>query len=259
MAKLSIITINLNNCKGLQKTISSIINQTYRDFEWIVIDGGSTDGSLELIEHNSMHFSYWVSESDNGVYQAMNKGIEKAKGEYAVFMNSGDCFVDSKVLYDVSKELDCDIVAGFVKEDVTNDVINPPMDFTPWHVLRQNIPHQAEFIKLCLFDSIALYSEDMKVLADYEFNLRAALANVSYKTLRRQIAVVEPGGLSNTRTDLHKEEGKLLWERNLPTTIIKDYSQWMNDNRLASYPSVKWAFEKKWPIKILNYMYKFLK
>ena len=258
MTKLSIITINFNNCDGLKKTINSVVNQTFRDFEWIVIDGGSTDGSRELIEHNSKHFSYWVSEPDNGVYQAMNKGIVKAKGEYVVFMNSGDCFADSNVLDDVSKELDCDIVAGYVKEDVTNDVIKPPMDLTPWYVLLQNIPHQAEFIKLCLFNSIALYSEDMKVLADYEFNLRAALANVSYKTLRRQIAVVEPGGISNTRSDLLNEEGRLFRERNLPKAIIKDYSLWMNDKQLSSYPSVRWAFEKKWPIKLLNYMYKFL-
>ena len=240
MTKLSIITINFNNCKGLQKTINSIVAQTFRDFEWIVIDGGSTDGSRELVEHNSKHFSYWVSEPDDGVYQAMNKGIRKAKGEY------------------VSKELDCDIVAGFAKEDVSNDVINPPVSFTPWYLLRQNVPHQAEFIKLRLFDSIALYSEDMKVLADYESNLRASLANVSYKTLRRQIAVVEPGGMSNTRLDLLNKEGKLFRERNLPKAILKDYSLWLNDNRLSSYPSVRWAFEKKWPIKILNYMYKYL-
>jgi glycosyltransferase involved in cell wall biosynthesis len=258
MTKLSIITINFNNCKGLQKTINSIVAQTFRDFEWIVIDGGSTDGSRELVEHNSKHFSYWVSEPDDGVYQAMNKGIRKAKGEYVVFMNSGDCFADPEVLEDVSKELDCDIVAGFAKEDVTNDVINPPVSFTPWYLLRQNVPHQAEFIKLRLFDSIALYSEDMKVLADYEFNLRASLANVSYKTLRRQIAVVEPGGMSNTRLDLLNKEGKLFRERNLPKAILKDYSLWLNDNRLSSYPSVRWAFEKKWPIKILNYMYKYL-
>lgn len=258
MIKFSIITINLNNRNGLQKTIRSVVNQTFRDFEWIAIDGGSSDGSRELMEHNSKHFSYWVSEPDDGVYQAMNKGIIKANGEYVVFMNSGDCFADSKVLEDVSKELDCDIVAGYVKEDVTNDVINPPMAFTPWYILRQNVPHQAEFIRLSLFDSIAMYSEDMKVLADYEFNLRASLSNVSYKTLKRQIAVVEPGGMSNTRLDLLNEEGKLFRERNLPKAIIKDYSLWMNDSRLSSYPSVRWAFEKKWPIKILNYMYKFL-
>ena len=90
--KLSIITVNYNNKAGLQKTIDSVVCQTWRDFEWIVIDGGSTDGSKELIEQYQQHFAYWCSEPDKGVYNAMNKGISKAKGEYLNFMNSGDCF-----------------------------------------------------------------------------------------------------------------------------------------------------------------------
>ena len=77
--KLSIITINYNNKAGLQKTIDSVVAQTWRDFEWIIIDGGSTDGSKELIEQYQQHFAYWCSEPDKGVYNAMNKGIDKAK------------------------------------------------------------------------------------------------------------------------------------------------------------------------------------
>ena len=88
--KLSIITVNLNNKDGLQKTINSIIFQTIKNFEWIVIDGGSTDGSKELIEANKNHITYWVSEQDSGIYDAMNKGIKKAKGDYLLFINSGD-------------------------------------------------------------------------------------------------------------------------------------------------------------------------
>ena len=83
--KLSIITINYNNKAGLQRTIDSVICQTCKDFEWIVIDGGSTDGSKQLIEQYQSHFAYWCSEPDNGVYHAMNKGITHAKGEYLLF------------------------------------------------------------------------------------------------------------------------------------------------------------------------------
>ena len=79
--KLSIITVNYNNREGLQRTIDSVVSQTFRDFEWIVIDGGSTDGSKELIKQYADHFSYWVSEPDKGIYNAMNKGILKATGE----------------------------------------------------------------------------------------------------------------------------------------------------------------------------------
>ena len=88
--KLSIITINLNNASGLEKTIQSVINQTYKDFEFIVIDGASTDGSVEVIKKYSSGINYWVSESDTGIYNAMNKGIRKAQGEYCLFLNSAD-------------------------------------------------------------------------------------------------------------------------------------------------------------------------
>ena len=116
--KLSIITVNLNNMEGLQKTCDSIISQTFKNFEWIVIDGGSADGSKELIEEYGSNISYWVSEPDKGIYNAMNKGIKVAKGEYLYFLNSGDYLFDSNALSDVfldnPKE---DIVYGFVARE----------------------------------------------------------------------------------------------------------------------------------------------
>ena len=98
---LSIITINYNNLEGLKKTIESVCSQTYRDYEWIVIDGGSTDGSRELIEENKSHIHYWVSEPDNGIYHAMNKGIAQAKGDYCQFLNSGDYYIAPNTLQQV--------------------------------------------------------------------------------------------------------------------------------------------------------------
>ena len=96
--KLSIITINYNNREGLKRTIESVVNQTFTDFEWILIDGGSTDGSKELIEQYSNRFSYWVSEPDNGIYNAMNKGLRAAKGDYLQFLNSGDRLYNAQSL-----------------------------------------------------------------------------------------------------------------------------------------------------------------
>ena len=87
--KLSIITVNLNNRDGLQRTIDSVVSQTFTDYEWIVIDGGSTDGSRELIGQHQDRFAYWCSEPDKGIYNAMNKGIAHAKGEWLQFLNSG--------------------------------------------------------------------------------------------------------------------------------------------------------------------------
>ena len=96
--KLSIITINFNNHDGLQKTINSVIAQTWKDFEWIIIDGGSTDGSKNLIEQYDKYITYWISESDKGIYNAMNKGIKIARGDYLQFLNSGDYFYNEKVI-----------------------------------------------------------------------------------------------------------------------------------------------------------------
>jgi len=90
MTKLSIITINLNNQKGLQKTIESVLSQTCSDYEYIIIDGGSTDGSIDIIKKHADKISHWISEPDHGIYNAMNKGISVANGELICFLNSGD-------------------------------------------------------------------------------------------------------------------------------------------------------------------------
>ena len=88
--KLSIITVNYNDAKGLERTIKSVISQSYHDFEFIVIDGGSSDESQDIIQKYERHIDYWVSEPDGGIYQGMNKGLRQAKGDYVNFMNSGD-------------------------------------------------------------------------------------------------------------------------------------------------------------------------
>jgi glycosyltransferase involved in cell wall biosynthesis len=98
LTKLSIITINYNNADGLQKTIKSVISQTFKNFEYIIIDGHSSDKSIDVIKENENYFAYWCSEKDRGIYDAQNKGIQKAKGDYLLFLNSGDCLENEKVL-----------------------------------------------------------------------------------------------------------------------------------------------------------------
>ncbi len=113
MVKLSIITVNLNNSAGLRKTIESIVKQTFKDFEYIIIDGGSTDGSAEVIKEFADKITYWVSEPDKGIYNAMNKGILHAKGEYLLFLNSGDWLADDDLLSKVFCEpRTADIIYG---------------------------------------------------------------------------------------------------------------------------------------------------
>ena len=96
--KVSVITVNYNNLKGLERTISSVLLQSFSDFEYIIVDGGSSDGSKEYIESKQEYINQWVSEKDHGVYNAMNKAIRMAQGEYCIFMNSGDHFFSSQSL-----------------------------------------------------------------------------------------------------------------------------------------------------------------
>ncbi len=99
--KLSIITVNLNNARGLEKTIQSVIAQTFYNYEFIIIDGGSTDDSINIIKKYEDHITYWVSETDGGIYAGMNKGLFIAKGDYVNFMNSGDCYHSKDVLENI--------------------------------------------------------------------------------------------------------------------------------------------------------------
>lgn len=118
--KVSVVTICYNSVQFIEKTIQSVLSQTYPNIEYIVIDGGSTDGTKEIIEKYSSKITYWCSEKDRGIYDAMNKGIKKATGEWINFMNSGDCFVSENVLMDVMSEpIDSDICVVYC--DVIQD------------------------------------------------------------------------------------------------------------------------------------------
>lgn len=258
--KLSIITVNYNNASGLKKTLESVGKQTWREFEEIVIDGNSSDDSLDvarLFENIIKNFSV-SSEPDDGVYDAMNKGIKKAKGEYVIFMNSGDYFVDDKVLAEVIPFLDgTEIIAGQAMEEKTEMMLKSPKYLLPRFVLKQNICHQAEFINRNLFQRIGLYSVDYKVLADWEFNLKAACQLASYKTIDRLVAIVEPEGLSNRLIQEMEEEKKRIKKDCLSLGVEVDYQVWMNHKTYA-HPALGWAIKKGWPLNLLKLVYKLL-
>ncbi|MDO5332354.1 MAG: glycosyltransferase family 2 protein, partial [Bacillota bacterium] len=182
--KLSIITVNLNNCDGLKKTIESVIAQTFTDFEWIVIDGGSTDGSKELIEQNSGNLAYWISEKDNGVYNAMNKGVYHAAGSYILFLNSGDYLTDNSVLETVfSNEYDSDILYGdIIICDGANIIERRAYDdiLSFSYLLKWSIGHPSSFIKRQLLIDFP-YNESYKIVSDKEFFLKQALWGASFQ------------------------------------------------------------------------------
>ncbi|MCH5172297.1 MAG: glycosyltransferase [Erysipelotrichales bacterium] len=197
--KLSIITINLNNKEGLQKTIDSVISQTCKDFEWIVIDGGSTDGSKELIEKYSNHINYWVSEPDKGIYNAMNKGVRKSHGEYLLFLNSGDYLYNSEVLINVIPFLkDKDFYFG--NEQCGNNIIkynNLSLGNIFFILSESSLCHQSTFIKKNIFKKYGYYREDYSIVSDWIlYYTSIIMGKATLENLNILVAVFDMNGKS---------------------------------------------------------------
>lgn len=228
--KLSIITINYNNKEGLEKTIESVMSQTFRDFEWIIIDGGSTDGSKEVLEelanNPNSNISYWCSEPDKGIYNAMNKGIHHAKGEYLNFMNSGDCFYEPVSLqYVFSSKIDDDVIYGQVYFKSTDNQLTYK-EYTKnanleSYLNRRFINHQASFIKKKWCD-MHPYDETFKISADTEFFMNILTHGAHFTCIDIPLVIYQIGGLSWTNMALCREDEKMAIAQN----ICNNYMPW---------------------------------
>ncbi|WP_298880779.1 glycosyltransferase family 2 protein [uncultured Polaribacter sp.] len=207
--KISIITVNLNNSLGLEKTLNSISLQTYNSFELIVVDGDSIDDSVSVIRNNSSLISKFLVEKDKGVYDAMNKGIELAKGDYLFFLNSGDTFYNSTVLENFIKlKPKEDLIYGNVLINYKSGVKKikkMPSKLNVGEILITTITHQAIFHKRELFLT-KKYDLKYKIIADWVFYVNAILfSNSSYRHVDLLISNFESGGLSSN-SKLIKEE-----------------------------------------------------
>jgi glycosyltransferase involved in cell wall biosynthesis len=224
MKKLSIITINYNNCNGLKKTIESVVNQTYSGYEYIIIDGGSTDGSVEVIKEYADKIDYWVSEPDKGIFNAMNKGILKTTGEYCNFMNSGDSFHANDVIAKTIPLLDKDIVVGkYIHGNLsytwgrTSDSISM-LDF-----VKGGISHQSSFIKKTLFEN-NLYDENFKIASDWKFFIDVLIfKSCTYKNIDVIVADFDATGISSVASKLNEMERTKILKEFLPERIYTDY------------------------------------
>jgi len=223
MPKLSIITVNLNNTKGLQKTIESVAKQTFTDYEYIIIDGGSTDGSVDIIKKHADKITYWVSEPDRGIYDAMNKAIKVAKGEWVYFLNSGDGLVNRSVLdFFLNNIL---IVEDFVYGNILLDdyILKYPEKLTFFFFYTNTICHQAIFIKRKLFDNFGMYNNALTIVADWEFYLRTIIDKKStYKYINKTLCKYDLNGMSS---DIKITE-KLNYQRK---SVLKDKYPMMYD------------------------------
>ena len=222
--KYSIITINYNNRDGLEMTINSVLRQTFQDYEYIIIDGGSTDGSVEVIKKYESQIDYWVSEPDKGVYNAMNKGIGKASGDYLNFMNSGDTYHSSTALESIAElhSEDDIIIGGYYETEKGVSHTIPPQDVTLLTLLKYTINHQATFIKKSLFDK-RLYDESYIIMADAKYNFQSIiLDNCSVKITEDVIADYDTNGISSNY-ELYKTERQRFLKELFPTRVLQDY------------------------------------
>lgn len=233
MPKISIITVNKDNAVGLKKTIDSIVNQIYTDYEWIVIDAASKDGSVDLIKQYEHHISYWVSEPDGGIYAGMNKGIMKATGEYVYFLNSGDSFVNNKVLQSiVDLSLLGDVVLGKInicsdeKGIIKKDYMVPNSDITLFSLYLYGIPHQASLIKRTLFDECGLYDYTCKINADWKFFVEVLiLRNKTVQHIPITIANYDATGISSVNKQQLLHDRQEVFNNIIPERIRKDYDK----------------------------------
>lgn len=233
---ISIITINYNDKVGLERTLKSVTNQTYQDFEYIVIDGGSTDGSKELIEQYNDKINFWISEPDKGVYNAMNKGILKANGEYLLFLNSGDEFYNLNVLKENLKFIHTHDLIYFninVVGEQDNYIKKYPSKISFSYLYNDTLPHPATFIKKSLFEKIGLYDEHFKIVSDWKFFILVLVKyNATYQYVDAVFSIFYFDGISSRKENLELllAERKQVLYNEFPL-IINDYSN-INQQKL---------------------------
>ncbi len=223
--KISVITVCLNEVVRIRQTAESIASQTRQDFEWIVKDGGSTDGTLEVLNEYKEHISVLLSGSDEGIYDAMNQAAARATGDWLLFLNGGDRLASLDVISKVAAALDpaADICTGDYcfehlsgKIELRNSAKRP----TSLHQLYSSCPvHCASFIRTSFFRTIGAYDTSYKIMGDYDWFLRAILGNdAKVSGLQHTITVFNGEGVSSTNkgSRLHRLEDKRIRRMHFP-------------------------------------------
>jgi len=206
--RITIITVCYNAEKDIEESITSVINQTYDNYEYIIIDGGSNDRTIEMIKRYEDFITCWVSEKDEGIYDAMNKGIDRASGEWLYFLGSDDCLAGENVLSDIVNKLDSSIALAF--GDVCYDEGRCFRSRINWRILFTNtVHHQGAFYNSFLFNTFR-YNKQLKILGDYDLNLYITNNNYNYIKINRTIAFCKDDGISRqVRWRGYQEEIKI--------------------------------------------------
>lgn len=231
--KLSIITINYNNAAGLKKTLDSVATQICTDFEHIIVDGASTDDSVDIVRSYSQslianrHKFIWLSEPDTGVYNAMNKGIKQAKGEYLLFLNSGDYLIADDVLDKVfTQNCNADILCARCNVSDNGKVVwtsNPPEKVTFRTLYTVGLAHQSTFIRRTLFEQLGYYDESFRYNADIEFWYRSI---INHGATAQRIDVITTDYNLDGISSKENQSAKYIEEMQ---RILRPYEAFMDD------------------------------
>jgi glycosyltransferase involved in cell wall biosynthesis len=247
--KISIITVCLNNSKEIQETVESVLSQKYKNIEYIVIDGGSNDGSIEIIQSYASKIDYFVSEADNGIYSAINKGLSMAQGEIVGLLHGGDVFYDNNVISNIAKcfnEDNFDLIYGHsivysknrkrvIRRNMSPEYKTSLMKFG-WFP-----SHQSVYIKSHIIKKYGNYNETYKIAADYEFLLRLLnINNIKVKRLDKFLLKFYLGGASS---------------KNIMSVLKSNYEcyrAWKNNNLKISFYTIPLKISRKFCQNISN-------
>ena len=257
--KLSIITINRNNAAGLEKTMRSVADQTFKGFEYIVVDGASTDGSVEVIKELGAEIVHlqWVSEPDSGIYNAMNKGIRMASGDYIQILNSGDCLaaddVAEKMLKSLEEKGSPSILYGNMVKCYPDgsrfvDKSFAGREITLLDMYRGTLNHDPAYIRRELFERYGYYDENLKIVSDWKWYLQAIIfggEKPQYTDI--EVTLFDMLGISETNKELNQSERRQVLGQLLPKAVLADYEQYAFPmEQIQRFKRHPWAYKMVW-------------
>lgn len=256
--KLSIITINRNNAVGLEKTIKSVASQTYKEFEYIVIDGASTDGSVEVIKSHESEFAHlkWVSEPDKGIYNAMNKGLRMASGDYIQILNSADSLASEDVIERMISALEQlnspsilygNMVKCFPDGHRVVDKSFAGHEITMLGMYNGTLNHDPTYIRRDLFEKYGYYDENLRIVSDWKWYLQAiVLGGEKPKYVDLDVTLFDMTGISenaNSKAMIRKERQGVL-EELIPSVYLHDYEHYSDDiSMMRRIHRYSWAYK----------------
>ncbi|MBR6858073.1 MAG: glycosyltransferase [Bacteroidales bacterium] len=252
---LSIITINRNNAVGLEKTMRSVAAQIDGDFEYVVIDGASTDGSVEVIrsfESSLGERLKWISEPDKGIYNAMNKGIAMATGDYLQFLNSGDSLVSNDITLRMTEALKNkeypSILYGNMLKDMPGGKAMRDRCFAGREIsflgfYTGSLNHSSAYIRRSLFNRYGMYDEGFKIVSDWKWFLQAIILGGEKPVyVDMDVTLFDMNGISEKNKALDKTERRRVLNELIPSTILADYDRWaLSINRMRRLERHPWA------------------